>query len=124
MKLKSYLFSVFAVTLLSLGVWFMILFNIDVDTADFLTISAFFGSLFLWLTGILTFIIFYFRVWISNNEVIFTFLPISIRHSILISYTLVGILSMNALNVLTWWDAIMLILVTVLIELFFRAKKV
>lgn len=124
MKLKTYLFAIFSITLLSLGVWLLIFFNVDRDVADFITISAFFGSLFLWLAGFLTLIIFYLRVWFSNKEVVFSNLPISIRHAILIALIIVGLLALNALQVLTWWDAGMYLVVVVLLELFFRSKKV
>lgn len=124
MKLKTYLFTLFTITILALGVWLLILFNVDKNSADFVTKSAFFGSLFLWLMGIIAFIIFYFRVWISNREVVFGQLPISVRHACLISLAIVGLLIFKSIKIFTWWDSSMFVLVIVLIELFFRTKTV
>lgn len=124
MKLKTYLFTLFTITILALGVWLLILFNVDRNFADFVTKSAFFGSLFLWLMGIIAFIIFYLRVWISNREVVFGQLPISVRHACLISLAIVGLLIFKSIKIFTWWDSLMFVLVIVLIELFFRTRKV
>lgn len=123
MNIKTNLFIIFSITLLALGVWLMILFNINPKNADWLEKLAFFGSLLLLLSGTLTFIIFYFRIWFSNKEVIYSYLPIAIRHSVLISFIAVSLLFLNALDVLTWWDGIILVVVIILIELFFQTKR-
>ncbi|EKD56262.1 MAG: hypothetical protein ACD_58C00242G0001 [uncultured bacterium] len=122
MKLKTYLFVIFSMTLLSLGIWLMILFNIDPDSADLITKSAFFSSMFLWLMGIMIFIIFYLRIWVSNKEVIYNNLPIALRHAIFISLVITGLLALNSSNLLNWWDAGMFIVVITMLELLFRQK--
>lgn len=122
MKIKTYLFTLFCITLLSLGVFLTILFNFDPTSADFITKSAFFASIFILTTGLLTFSNFYIRIWATNKEVIFSHLPISIRHSVLISLVFVGLMILSSLKVLTWWDAGMFIVVIIMLELFFRTR--
>ena len=124
MSLRNYLFWLFVGTLLALGVFLAILFNTDPQQADFLTKSAFFISLFLFLMGFLTFLGFYLRVYFSNREIIYANLPIALRQAGLISFLLVGIIVLQALRVLTVWSAVILILMVVLMEMYFRTKPV
>jgi len=124
MKLKSSLFFIFVLTLISLGVFLMILFNIDPNDADIFTISTFFISVFMFISGFLTFILFYLKNWFNNNEVIYTHLPIAIRQSVLISSAIIGILVFKSLDIFTVWDITIFLVIIILIELFFRSKKV
>ena len=84
----------------------------------------FFVSLFVFITGILTLIGFYIRVKISNNEVFFANFKPSLRQAALFSLALTGILALQTLRVLTWWDALMLALSILLIELYFQNKNI
>lgn len=122
MNLKSYLFAIFVGILVALGIWLLIFFNIDPFKADFITIGAFFASLFLWLWGLLALLGFYLKVWLGNKEVIYANLPIALRQTALISLIIVGLLIFQTLRVLTWWVGGILVLVILLLELFFRAR--
>lgn len=102
----------------------MILFNIDPNNADIFTISTFFISVFMFISGFLTFILFYLKNWFNNNEVIYTHLPIAIRQSVLISSAIIGILVFKSLDIFTVWDITIFLVIIILIELFFRSKKV
>lgn len=124
MKLQVYLFLIFIVTLITLGTWLLILFNIDPGTADFISTSAFFASFFTWVAGILTFIFFYVRIKMTNKEIIFAHLPQSLRQAVLVSLSITLIAVLSMLKVLTWWSAVMLAVTILLLELFFRTKKV
>lgn len=122
MPLRSYFFGLFSATLLAFGVWLAIFFYSDPELADFLTYAAFFSSLFLWVTGALTFIIFYLRVSLSNREVVFAHLPVAIRHAALGSVAVVAILVFQTLRVLSAWEVILVGFILVLIELAAQAK--
>lgn len=124
MKNKTQLFLIFSLTLISLGTWVIIMFNYNPNLADILIPSAFWSSLFLSLWGILTFILYFLRAQFTNREVIYSHLSISIRHSILITSCVVGLLFLKSMNVLTWWVATMFVMVVLLLELFFRTKKI
>ncbi len=123
MTLKKQLFAIFTITLLSLGVWLAILFNTDPNKADLITRCAFFASLFVFLTGLFTFLGFYLRVYFSNREIIYNNFPIALRQSILISLIIVGLLVFSSLHVLTIWVAAIFVLAIILIEFFFKSKQ-
>lgn len=120
--LRKKLFYLFMGTLLSLGIWLYMLFHVDPSYADILTWLAFMGSLFLWLSGFLSFIIFYLKVSFFNQEVIFALLPSSLRQAAELALIIAGLLSLQALRVLGWWEGGLYILVIVLIEMFFQGK--
>lgn len=124
MTIRKQLFGIFTGTLLGLGVFLAILFNSDPNTADIFTKIAFFVSLFIFLAGFLTFCGFYLRVYFSNREIIYTNLPLAIRQATLISFLIVGIAALQALRVLTIWDAAILAIIVILVELFFRTRKI
>lgn len=121
-NISKHLFIIFVGTLLALGIWLLIVFNYNPYLADKLTIVVFFACLLLWLTGIMSLIGFYIKLKMSNHEVIYSLLLPTIRQSLLISLAIVGVLVLSTLSVLTWWDAILLILAIASIELFYKIK--
>lgn len=121
-KLRRYFFSLFTVTLFAFGVCLAIIFNVDPDAADILTIAALLGSLFLSISGFLTLVLFYFRVRVSNSEVLFAQLPIAMRHAALIALVFTGLLLLQMLRVLGWWEATLYIIIFLLLESYFRTR--
>lgn len=122
MTLKRNLFYLFTVTLLALGVWLSLLFHTDPTYADILTWLTFLGALFLWLSGFLTFILFYLKLTFVNHETVYNLLPGCVRQSAEIGLAVVGLLALQALRVLGWWEGGLYVLVILLIELFFQTQ--
>lgn len=123
MTIKYQLFGIFTATLLALGIFLAIFFNSDPYIADVFTKTAFFVSLFLFISGFLTFLGFYLRVYFSNREVIYNNLPVAFRQAVLVSFLLTGLLALQSLRVLSLWDTIIFVVVVILIELYFRSRK-
>lgn len=122
MNLRSYFFGLFAATLLSFGVFLAIFFFTDPELADFLTFAALFSSLFLSLTGALTFIIFYLRITIANREVLFAHLPVAARHAALIAGLVTTLAILQTLRVLSAWEVVLIVFIMILVELAARSK--
>lgn len=123
MNLKSYLFSNFVLTLVSLGTFVVILFNTNPHQADVVTLGAFFASLYFLIFGILVFIGFYARVRRSNYEVIFSFLVPAARQAALISFIVIGLLLLKTIKIFSWWDASLFIITMILFEFYFQTRK-
>lgn len=119
---KIYLFSLFCVTLISLGIFILILFNIDPKSSDILTISAFFASFYVFFVGILTLIGFYIRVAYTNKEIFFAHFSPAFRQSALMGLIIITLLMMKTLDVLNWWDAITVSLAIILTEMYFQTR--
>jgi len=122
MKSKKILFFIFSITLLSTGLWVVLLCNQDPNISSNIVKILFFVSSYILLSGLLTFGLYYLRIHLSNKEIIYSHLITSIRQSMLISLIIVGLLTMSALNLLNVWQAIMLIAAISMIELFFKTK--
>lgn len=122
MSIRSYLFSLYSSTLVALAVWLSIVFFSDPNVADMVTMIAFFVSFFLWLSGLVTFLIFQTKIMITHHEVIYAHLPSSIRQASFISAALTLLSILQTIQVLSWWSAILVIAIFILFELFFRSK--
>lgn len=122
MKLRKALFSLFSLTLLSLGGWLSILLNVDPSQADRFILVALYCSLLVFISAITTAILFGLRILLSNREIIFAHFGPSLRQGSLVGFTVVGLLFLQSLRVLSLIDAGAFILAVILIELFFRTK--
>jgi len=122
MSVKSILFTIFVCLIVSLGIFLLIIFNIDPDKSDLLVTSTFFASIGMTITALFTLIIYFLRVRLSNNELVYSVLPVSIRQSALIALAVVGILAMQTIRLLNWWIGGIIVVVMIMVELFFRAR--
>lgn len=121
-KIRHLLFWLFSLTISSFALWLWVMQFINPFQADLLDFSIFYISLGGWIAGLVAFIIFYFRVSLSNKEIVYTFLAPSIRHGILASLAICGLLLFIMLKVLNIWTAIVYIVIIIGIEFFFQAK--
>lgn len=123
MALRLYLFGLYSIMFLSLGLWFLLLFNVNPFTAPTWIVIVFYLTLFLFLVGIFAIVGFYFKVWASNREIIFSHLAPTLRQSALISLLIIGLIFLEQVKALNWWVAILLVAAVIMLELFFRSRK-
>ncbi|PIP51304.1 hypothetical protein COZ61_02135 [Candidatus Berkelbacteria bacterium CG_4_8_14_3_um_filter_33_6] len=120
-KIKYNLFSIFSSTLVAFAIWIYILYNLDPFSVDILAILSFFGSLFFWLSGILTMIMIFVRINFFSKNSINTNISSSIRQATILSILVVGLLGLNSLNVLNTLQAGILVFIAILLEFFIKA---
>jgi len=112
--------------LLSAGVGLLvgglIVLTIDPATADFLSKSAFFGSVLLFSTGLAVPILFVGKIQAGNREVIYAHFPAAVRQGLLVGMTATSLLILQAIRALSWWDALLVIAGAGFIELAFRSR--
>jgi len=123
MKIRKTLFYLFSLTLLSTGMFTVILFNVNPFEADIITRGAFFASMFFIIMGIFTFIGYYVRILRANHLVTISDLISAIRQASLLSAIVVGWLLLSALKIFNWWDALLLTISIGLLELFFQTRR-
>lgn len=87
------------------------------------TIVFYYLALFGFLLGLATLIIFSFYKWWSHSEVVFAAAKSSLRLGLLFSLFIVALLLLSSMQLLTWWDGIILAISFVLIEVFFKARR-
>lgn len=123
MSLRLYLFGLYSTLIVSLGLWFLITFNVDPFLAPFWIIGIFYLTLYLFFVAFFAIILFYLKVWLTNREVIFSHLGSSLRQSAILALIIIGLLFLQQVKVLNWWVGLLFILAVGMLELFFRSKK-
>ncbi len=123
MILRIYLFSLYSTLLLSLGLFGLVVFNVDPYKSPFWMILIFYLTFFLFWLAFFGLIGFYLKIWASNREVIFAHLVPTLRQASLIALFFAGLLFLMQLKALNWWVIILLTLAILMLELSFRRKK-
>jgi hypothetical protein len=101
--------------------WLLTLFNTNPTQGGQPAILAFYLSLFAGLFGTLTLAGYALRRLFGRNEVKYGIIRTAFRQAFLASLLLVGLLVLESLHIFSWWDAWLLIIVVVLLELYLRA---
>lgn len=123
MSTKSYLFLIFFGAVLCFGSAFLMISNLTPEKAGGFGIALLLLSLFFGAIGVLTLGGFYLRVWASGNEVYYSGVSGSLRQAFVFSLAIFGILYLKFLNVLTWWDGLLVFFVAILLDLYLKRKK-
>ena len=87
------------------------------------TIGFYYIALFLFLMGLSTLVIFYIQKWWKHNEVSFVVVKNALRQGFLFSLFLNSLLLLSSMQLLTWWDGVILAICIVLIEIFFKSRR-
>jgi hypothetical protein len=119
MTLRQYLILMSFGAILCWGIWFLVLFYIDPNTANILSFIFFYLSLFLALAGSLSVLGLALRKKISKEEVVFRMVTVSFRQATMLSFLVVGSLLLQSKNLLNWWNIIFLVLAVIILEFFF-----
>jgi hypothetical protein len=122
MTLKSYLNAMAVATSVAFMGWGLVLLYIDPSSSGYMGITLFYLTLFLGLMGFFTLISFSLKRWISNNEVIFSYIASSFRQGFWLAVIIVGLLLMQGARILNWWDALLFIASISLLELYFISE--
>lgn len=121
--LKKSLFFLCSITLVALAIVVVLTNNYNPYESSRLLFALFYLSILATLSGLFTISIFYIKVYVFKNSLIYAlFLP-SLRQGIIISAGFTMLLLLQGLRLLDAWVGIPLLIVIVLIELFFQTKK-
>lgn len=123
MSLRSYLFGIFTSICLFWGAFLLIFFNTNPYEGGNLIIFSFFGSLFFAVWGTFTLLDFYFRVFISKNEIYYANINIALREGFLFSLCILGLLILKSINFLNFLNGFLLLLAITSLEFYFLAKS-
>ena len=121
LKFRSALFGLFVLFIFAAGTLFLIVTQVNPYNSERDKIILFFVSIFLTLLALLTFILYFFATRIADREPIKN-LALAFRYSLWVSLVVCGLLALESLRVLTWWDGGLLVLAVVMFELFLRSK--
>lgn len=123
MALKLYLFGLITTLLISFCLWILLIFTISPFQAPTWIILLFYITFFIMLSALFSLINYYYKVWATNREVIFSHLGPSLRQAALLALIATSCLFFEQIKVLNWWIAGMIVVATGLVELYFRSSR-
>jgi len=123
MSLRTYLFGIFVATVLCWAAFVLTIYNTNPKDAGTMAVVSFFGSLFFALMGTFTLLGFYLRLWFYKNEIFYANIGVAFRQGIFLAIIVCGILGLQAIRLLTWWNMILFIIIVVMLEAYFLAKE-
>ncbi len=121
MKIRIYLLTLFIILLTSLTSVLLLFFYMDIESNFKIAIGSMFIASFLFLSSILTLLIFFLKKIYYRWEVYISNLNSSLRQSILLTSFILWLLLFNATWIFNWATASLLFLVMLFLELVFQS---
>lgn len=103
---------------------YYILTNTDPDQSPNKIFYVLYLAIALFITTLLSIIIYWLKIKIIKKNIIKQYLTSSIRQAFLIAAISIILLILYTFNVLSYWDAIPIILAFFFLELFFQSEKI
>ena len=122
MSLKTYVIGMLLATIVCWGAFGFVVFFVDPDRG-WISIIAWYLTLGLALMGTFTLIGYRVRVAVSHGEELYANLGVSLRQGILLTVALLGVLFLQSLRMLNWWDGGLLVGFIILLEFFFLSRQ-
>lgn len=123
MSRSLYLFGIFIAATFGWASWGVVINKLSPYVSPGPALIFFYTSLFISLTATFALFGYYLRVWLNKHEVYSQHINIALRQGMLLSIIMCTGLVFQRLRVLTWWDGLLLVLIMILVEFFFMAKK-
>ena len=124
MSFKKYIFLMLASTVLSLGCFVFTIFKVDPYSSSSIGFSVFYISLFLSCVGVFSLLLIGLRWIFVKNLAFFSNISKSFRQSILFSTTCVSFLLLKSINLLRWWNMVLIIGAVIGVEFFSISHRV
>lgn len=121
MTLKMYNWTMGLVSVTALAGWLAVIFYVDPETTGLFGQAAFFASLFCALSAFFILVLTKWQV-DPEDEKKARKLAASFRRGILLALFVVAILILQSLRLLVWWDALLVVVAILLVELFFLSR--
>jgi hypothetical protein len=120
---KQYLLTIALASLISWAAWAMVINKLDPFESTGLALGLFFMSLFFSLIGTFSLLGFGLRRWLGKNEVRYQHLTVSLRQGFLLSICTLFCVAFLILGILKWWNGLLLVTITVLIEMYITSRS-
>ena len=122
MTLKSYLWGMRIITLVSLVAWGFVVYSVNPYEAGISGKTLFYLSLFLFLSGVFILSLTWARRKFSGGEQAFIHLGMSFRQGILLAILTIILLVFQSFKILLWWDGALVVASIFMVELYFLTR--
>lgn len=123
MTLRAYIWGMSIITFFSAIALGGILVYIDPNTSGIIGKTLFFLVTFFVFSGVFNLILLRLRKGIINSKNIHTSISLSFRQGVLLAILVIGILLLQGMRLLVWWDTLLLVGGIFLIEVYFVLKS-
>lgn len=120
---RQYLLTIGLTSLISWIAWGIVLSRLDPYENTAMALSLFTISLFFALIGSFTLAGFWLRHSIGKNQVHYHHLTVSLRQGMLLSLCTLTCIGLLTLNLLRWWNGIIVLAIVVLLEWFLTSRR-
>lgn len=87
-----------------------------------IVLALVFLTFFIALASTFTVLGYYFRLWLFKNEIFYKHINVSLRQGVLLALIAVFSMVFQMLRVLNWWSGMLILLITVLLEMYFSSR--
>jgi hypothetical protein len=122
MTIRAYLWGMRISTLVALVCFGFVIYFIDPVKDGALGRVLFYVSLFFSVTGLAILFLFWLRRLFSKNETAYLNVGISFRQGMLVALAVTAMFILQSFRLLLWWDAGLVIVGMLLVELWFLSK--
>jgi hypothetical protein len=122
-SLSAYIWSLILSTILALGAWIFVLFNIDPYESGIIGQVLFYFSFWLFLMGMFVNILVWLRVKFLGREQAIETMSLSFRQGFLVALLIITLLVLRANEYLIWWVGLLVTAGIFLIELIFLSTE-
>jgi hypothetical protein len=123
MTLKSYILGMWIIAILSLVAFGAVVILVDPMASGTLGITLFYLVAFFAFSSIFNISLIFLRRKFIGAEMAAANVGLSFRQGILMTFMVLGILILQNLRMLVWWDALLVVAGVFLIELYFLSKN-
>lgn len=102
--------------------WALTVVNNNPDQGGQTVLLSFYISLYVALVSTFTVGGFALRRYFGNNELRYGYLQVSFRQAFIVAALLIALLALQSVRLLAWWDILLLVVVSLLLELYLRSN--
>lgn len=102
--------------------WILIINKLSPDDNVGIVLALFFLTFFIALGATFAVLGYYFRLWLFRNEIFYKHINVSLRQGVLLALVSVFSLVFQMLKVLNWWSGMLILVITVLLEMYFSTR--
>lgn len=123
MTLKSYIWGMRLVALFSFIVGVLVVIYTDPEKSGIIGLVLFYLIAFFFLSSFFNLFLLWIRKKTLGSEAVALNIGLSFRQGVLLSIFAVGMLVLQSLQMLVWWDGLLLLAGVFVVELYFLSKK-
>lgn len=103
--------------------FFMVITRLNPYVTPVLALLLFFICLFFLSSSFFSIVGYSLRVFFFRNELFLNHFNVSLRQGVLAGACLCGLFGLQSMRTLFWWSGLLLLLLTLLLELYFMARE-